>query len=308
MAQQSITADPAADSMSAYLAEIGRTPLLTAREERDLGRTIDAGQAAAEALAAGVPEADRPRHEELVAAGERARERFVQANLRLVVSIANRYRTGLTGLEALDLFQEGNIGLIRAVEKFDWRKGFKFSTYATWWIRQAVQRALLEKGRPLRVSSRVNDAAITINRIESDFYAETGRRPSEDELAVRAGMDFDLVREVRSIARVTSLEQPIGEDGAVVADFIQVDEEEGPEDAAVRRDGGAALQRAIARLGDREQLILRRRYGFHDEVPRTLGEIGDILGLTPERVHQLEKAALCRLRHPSFGLREADLV
>ncbi len=308
MAQRMSTTDLAPDSVTAYLEEIGRTPLLTAAEEIELGRTIDAGREAAERLATATSALERRRLQRLVEEGQRARDHFVQANLRLVVSIANRYRTGLTAIDLVDLFQEGNIGLIRAVEKFDWRKGFKFSSYATWWIRQAIQRALLEKGRPLRVSSRIHDAAITVNRIDGELQAELGRRPSVAELADRSGVAADVVREVHSVANVTSLEHPIGEDGAVIGDFIELDDAEGPEDVAVRVDGSAALQRAIARLGEREQLILRRRYGFHDEVPRTLAEIGELLQLTPERVHQLEKAALCRLRHPSFGLREKDLM
>jgi RNA polymerase primary sigma factor len=306
--QRTINRDLTTDSVSAYLDEIGRTPLLTAEDERELGRAIEAGREAREQLNAAATAAERQRLQGVIRQGDQAKERFIHANLRLVVSIANRYRVGLTGVDLLDLFQEGNIGLIRAVEKFDWRKGFKSSTYGTWWIRQAVQRALLEKGRPLRVSSRVHDAAITVNRMDADLHAEMGRRPSVEELAERSGLALDLVKEVRAVASVTSLQQPIGEDGAVVGDFIELDDEHGPEDIAVRVDALAELERAIARLGEREQLILRRRYGFHDEVPRTLGEIGKILNLTPERVHQIEKAALCRLRHPSFGLREHDLM
>ncbi len=308
MAQRNTSPEITTDSVSAYLAEIGRTPLLTADDEIELARRIEAGRQAHEQLDSTSEPDERRRLTLLVQRGERARDRFVEANLRLVVSIANRYRTGLSGLDLLDLFQEGNIGLMRAVEKFDWRKGFKFSTYATWWIRQAVQRALLEKGRSLRISSRLHDASITLNRVEADFKAETGRNPSVEELVERSGLSTSVVEEVRAVANVTSLEQPIGEDGAVIGDFIEVDDEDGPEDVAMRIDSSVALERAIGRLGEREQLILRRRYGFHDQVPRTLAEIGEILHLTPERVHQLEKAALCRLRHPSFGLREQDLL
>ncbi len=301
--------DVAADPVARYLDEIGRTPLLTSEEEIDLARTIEAGKEAAKQLRSGsVGSGDRDQLETAVAAGRAARDHFVRANLRLVVSIASRYRSGLTGLDLLDLFQEGNIGLMRAVEKYDWRRGFKFSTYATWWIRQAVQRALLEKGRPLRISSRLHDAAIAVKRAEAEHQAETGRRPGIEELVERSGLPHALVDEVRGVAEVTSLESPIGENGAVLGDFVALDGGESPELVAVAADRSQRLRSAIARLGPRERVIMLRRFGFHDDVPRTLAEIGAVLGLSAERVYQLERAALCRLRHPSFGLRERDLL
>ncbi len=160
----------------------------------------------------------------------------------------------------------------------------------------------------MRVPPRVHDAGVTLKSLSSQFQAELGRVPTVDELAERSGIDPALVEEALSVADVTSLEAPIGDEGAMLGDFVEIEGEAGPEDAAVDADVSRDLRRAIDRLGERERLILLRRFGFHDEVPRTRAEIGEILGVTAERIHQLEKAALCRLRHPAFGLRERDLV
>jgi RNA polymerase sigma factor (sigma-70 family) len=300
--------DATGDSLSQYLAEIGRAPLLTPAEEVELARAIEAGREAARALEAALTPTERRRLRELVDEGAAARDRFLESNLRLVVSIAKRYRNGVPGLDLLDLIQEGNLGLVRAVEKYDWRKGFKFSTYATWWIRQAVQRALLEKGRPVRVPPRVHDAVVTLRSIGDQVHAEGGRRPTPAELAEHSGIDIALVEEALAVSGVTSLEAPVGEDGAVVGDFVELAGDEDPEESALTADVSRELREAIDRLGEREQLIMLHRFGFHDDVPRTRAEIGELLGISAERVHQLEKAALCRLRHPAFGLRERDLL
>ena len=297
-----------ADSLARYLDEIGRAPLLTAEDEVRLGRAIEDGRQAAEALPANASLPERRRLRREIQAGNEARDRFIESNLRLVVSIAKRYRPNANRMDLLDLVQEGNLGLIRAVEKFDWRKGFKFSTYATWWIRQAVQRSLLEKGNPLRVPSRVHDAAVAIHGIRSQFQAGEGRLPSAEELAELSGIEVELVSEALAVGQVASLESPIGEDGAVLGDFVQLADEDGPEDHAVNAGVSDDLRRAIGRLDEREQLIMLRRFGFHDEIPHARAEIGAELGITPERIQQLEKAALTRLRHPAFGLREEDLV
>ncbi len=300
--------ESSADSLAMYLDEIGRAPLLTAEEEVELGRAIEDGRAAEEKLKDAKKTSERRFLQRQVNAGQDARDRFIEANLRLVVSIAKRYRPSVTGMDLLDLIQEGNFGLMRAVEKFDWRKGFKFSTYATWWIRQAVQRSLLEKGSPVRVPSRVHDAAVTIHGMRSRFQAEQGRTPSLEELAEHSGLDVELVAEALAVGSVASLEAPIGEDGAVLGDFVEMEEEAGPEDLAVNAGVSDDLRKAIDRLDERERIIMLRRFGFHDEVPHARAEIGAVLGVSPERVHQIEKAALTRLRHPAFGLRESDLV
>ncbi len=303
-----LPSEGASDSLTMYLAEIGRAPLLSAEDEVALARAMETGREAAAKLATTRDLATRRTLESQIEAGRNARDRFLESNLRLVVSVAKRYRTGLTGIDLLDLIQEGNLGLVRAVDKFDWRRGFKFSTYGTWWIRQAVQRAMLEKGRPLRVPPRVHDAAVSLHAIRAQFQAERGRTASVAELAERSGMDVGLVEEALSVGDVTSLESPVGEDGAVLGDFIELADEPSPEEIAVTSGVSQELRKAIERLGERERLILLRRFGFHDEVPRTRAEIGELIGLTAERIHQLEKAALCRLRHPAFGLRESDLT
>ena len=300
--------ESSADSLAVYLDEIGRAPLLTAEEEVELGRAIDEGRAAEEKLEAAEKVTERRFLQRQINAGQEARDRFIEANLRLVVSIAKRYRPSANGLDLLDLVQEGNFGLIRAVEKFDWRKGFKFSTYATWWIRQSVQRALLEKGSSMRVPSRVHDAAVTIHGMRAQFQALQGRTPLLEELAELSGLDIELVAEALAVGSVASLESPIGEDGAVLGDFVEMEDDEGPEALAVNAGVSDDLRNALGRLDERERLIMLRRFGFHDEVPHARAEIGAVLGVSPERVQQIEKAALTRLRHPAFGLRESDLV
>ncbi len=296
-------------SLDAYLDRIGATPLLTASEEVELAQLIDAGREAAtrlDASATAPSPAERSRLEATVRRSERARNRFLEANLRLVVSVAKRYRGN--GVDLLDLIQEGNLGLVRAVDKFDWRKGFKFSTYATWWIRQAVSRALLEKSRSIRLPARVHDAALTINGFTTRFLAEHGRHPTIEETASGSGVERDLVEEAIGAVAVTSLDAPVGEDGAVMGDFVELSDGEDPDRTVVARAVSGELRRVLARLSDREQLILTKRFGFEDGVPRTLAEIGEILGFTAARVGQLEKLALSRLRHPAFGLRESDLL
>ena len=290
-----------------YLEEIGRAPLLTADEEVTLARAIEAGH---DALAEidGASATRRAELRRVVTAAERARTRFLESNLRLVVSIAKRYRRASAGIDLLDLIQEGNLGLVRAVEKFDWRKGFKFSTYATWWIRQAITRALLEKGRMIRVPSRVHDALVVLGRAEVDFQAEHGRAPTPGELAERSGIDLEIVIEATAFADVASLETPVGEDGATLGTFIHMEGEEGPEDVAVLAEISVELRQAIGRLDERERFIVSSRFGLSEGHPMTRVEIGERLRLTPERIGQIEKRALSRLRHPSFGLMEGDFL
>jgi RNA polymerase primary sigma factor len=239
--------------------------------------------------------------------GSQAKDDFLTANLRLVVANARRY-ANTSGIDFLDLIQEGNLGLIRAVEKFDWRKGFKFSTYATWWIRQAITRAIADKSRTVRIPVHLHDTLAAVRAAQASLKAELGRDPKPDEIAEEAGVTVDKVELALSVADTVSLEQPIGEDGAQLGDFIEDEDAADPVAMTEEMDVANSLRESIERLPDREGRILALRYGFYDGVPRTLEEIGDEFNLTRERIRQLEKLALCRLRHPSFGIREADLV
>jgi RNA polymerase sigma factor (sigma-70 family) len=296
------------DSLSRYLAEIADHDLLTADQEVELAQAIEAGTSAAEKLAAtAVRGAERVRRERAVRRGKEAKDQFVQGNLRLVVSQAKRYRSQ-HGVEFIDLIQEGNLGLIRAVEKFDWRKGFKFSTYATWWIRQAMQRAVAEKSRTVRLPNSLHDVLLTLNGTRNRLLSELGREPTEDELAFESGLDLGAVREAQLVAESVSLESPIGEDGATLGDFVAHDDEDDPVAEAERVSVIESLREAIERLPHREGYIVAQRCGFDDGVPRTHEEIGAKLDLGPTRVRAIEKVALSRLRHPAFGLRQEAYV
>ncbi len=292
------------DSLTRYLNEISYHELLTADEEVELAQAIEAGRDAEERLAAvSVRGAEKTRLERAARKGREAKDRFVQANLRLVVSQAKRYRSQY-GIEFIDLIQEGNLGLIRAVEKFDWRKGFKFSTYATWWIRQAMQRAVAEKSRTVRLPNSLHDTLVTLNGARNRLLSELGREPTEEELAHESGLTVEAVYEAQLVADSVSLESPVGEDGAVLGDFVAHDDEEDPVAETERAAVIEALREAIGRLPEREAYILSMRVGFEDGLPRTHEEIGGNLGLGPTRVRSIEKMALSKLRHPAFGLRE----
>ncbi|MEN8234828.1 MAG: sigma-70 family RNA polymerase sigma factor [Actinomycetota bacterium] len=297
------------DLVSQYLTAIGEYELLTAEKEVDYAQKIESGQMAQDRLDAG----DYKGRAEQIALrrqgrrGQEAKDAFLTANLRLVVANARRY-ANTSGIDFLDLIQEGNLGLIRAVEKFDWRKGFKFSTYATWWIRQAITRAIADKSRTVRIPVHLHDTLAAVRAAQASLKAELGRDPKPEEIAEEAGVDVMKVELALSVADTVSLEQPIGEDGAQLGDFIEDEEAVDPVRVTEELDIANSLRKSIERLPEREGRILALRYGFYDGVPRTLEEIGDEFDLTRERIRQLEKLALCRLRHPSFGIREQDLV
>jgi RNA polymerase primary sigma factor len=297
------------DLVSQYLTAIGEYELLTAEREVEYAQKIESGSTAEEKLSAGT---FKDKTEQMILRrkarhGREAKDAFLTANLRLVVANARRY-ANTSGIDFLDLIQEGNLGLIRAVEKFDWRKGFKFSTYATWWIRQAITRAIADKSRTVRIPVHLHDTLAAVRAAQASLKAELGRDPRPEEIAEEAGVEVAKVELALGVADTVSLEQPVGEDGAQLGDFIEDEDAVDPVKVTEEMDIADSLRRSIERLPDREGRILALRYGFYDGVPRTLEEIGDEFNLTRERIRQLEKLALCRLRHPSFGIREQDLL
>jgi RNA polymerase primary sigma factor len=297
------------DLVSQYLTAIGEYELLTAEQEVELAQMIESGEEAGIRIEKGEFKDKKQEIElrRLERKGREAKDAFLTANLRLVVANARRY-ANTSGIDFLDLIQEGNLGLIRAVEKFDWRKGFKFSTYATWWIRQAITRAIADKSRTVRIPVHLHDTLAAVRAAQASLKAELGRDPRPEEIAEEAGVTVDKVELALGVADTVSLEQPIGEDGAQLGDFIEDADAADPVQITEEIDVADSLRKSIDRLPQREGRILALRYGFYDGVPRTLEEIGDEFNLTRERIRQLEKLALCRLRHPSFGIREQDLV
>jgi len=289
------------DSVHTYLKSIGRTSLLTAEQEVDLAKRIEAGLFAEHKLDTG-PDltADLRRELELVAEdGRRAKSHMLEANLRLVVSVAKKYSD--RGLSLLDVVQEGNLGLIRAVEKFDYTKGYKFSTYAMWWIRQAIQRGFADSARTIRLPVHVLEMLSKLSRVERDMHQRLGREPTPEELAVELDRTPDQIEELlRTSRQPISLDSTIGEDGETsIGDLIEdVDAPEASE-LVDRQLMAEQLRSALDALTPREATIMAMRFGLYDGNPHTLDEIGRALGLTRERIRQLEKQSLSKLRHPS---------
>jgi RNA polymerase primary sigma factor len=289
------------DSVHTYLKSIGRTSLLTAEQEVDLAKRIEAGLFAEHKLDSApdlTPEARRDL--EMVAEdGRRAKAHMLEANLRLVVSVAKKYSD--RGLSLLDVVQEGNLGLIRAVEKFDYTKGYKFSTYAMWWIRQAIQRGFADSARTIRLPVHVLEMLSKLSRVERDMHQKLGREPTPEELAVELDRTPDQIEELlRTSRQPISLDSTIGEDGETsIGDLIEdVDAPEASE-LVDRQLMAEQLRSALDALTPREATIMAMRFGLYDGNPHTLDEIGRALGLTRERIRQLEKQSLSKLRHPS---------
>ncbi|MGD0374414.1 MAG: RNA polymerase sigma factor [Streptosporangiaceae bacterium] len=289
------------DSVHTYLKSIGRTSLLTAEQEVDLAKRIEAGLFAEHKLETdkGLSKSYRRDLEAVAQDGRRAKAHMLEANLRLVVSVAKKYSD--RGLSLLDVVQEGNLGLIRAVEKFDYTKGYKFSTYAMWWIRQAIQRGFADSARTIRLPVHVLEMLSKLSRVERDMHQRLGREPTPEELAVELDRTPDQIEELlRTSRQPISLDSTIGEDGETsIGDLIEdIDAPEASElvDRQLMAD---QLRHALDALTPREATIMAMRFGLYDGNPHTLDEIGKALGLTRERIRQLEKQSLSKLRHPS---------
>ncbi|UQA87072.1 RNA polymerase sigma factor [Gardnerella vaginalis] len=292
------TADPVKD----YLKQIGRVSLLNAEQEVDLSERIEAGLYAQHLLDTQIDQMEFKRKRELkwaAADGKKAKDHLLEANLRLVVSLAKRY-TG-RGMLFLDLIQEGNLGLIRAVEKFDWKKGFKFSTYATWWIRQAITRAMADQARTIRVPVHMVEVINKLSRVQRQMLQDLGREPTPDELARELDMPVEKVQEVQKYGREPiSLHTPLGEDGdSEFGDLIEDTDAIAPSDAVAFSLLQEQFRQVLETLSPREAGVIKMRYGLEDGQPKTLDDIGRVYGVTRERIRQIESKTMSKLRHPS---------
>ncbi|MEU3500971.1 RNA polymerase sigma factor [Streptomyces hundungensis] len=297
------TGGPSSDLFRQYLREIGRIPLLTAAEEVELARRVEAGLFAEEKLTS-TPDLDSQLAldlDKLVVMGRMAKRRLIEANLRLVVSVAKRY-VG-RGLTMLDLVQEGNLGLIRAVEKFDYARGYKFSTYATWWIRQAMSRALADQARTIRVPVHVVELINRVVRVQRRMLQERGYEPTPDEVAAHLDLTPERVGEVLRLAQEpVSLHAPVGEeDDVALGDLIEDGDAASPVESAAFLLLRQHLEAVLSTLGERERKVVQLRYGLADGRPRTLEEIGRIFGVTRERIRQIESKTLNKLRDHAFA-------
>jgi RNA polymerase sigma factor (sigma-70 family) len=299
------------DPVRQYLDAAGRYELLTAEEEADLAKRYLAGLEATAMLedeSLRLAPRARARLNAIRRDGDRAKETMVRSNLRLVVSQAKNW-VG-RDMDMIELIQEGNLGLIRAVEKFDHTKGYKFSTYAVWWIRQALQRGVAGKARTIRVPSHVWETSAKLRRVEVDLRQKFGRDPEDAEIAEHAGVTVERIHEVReALQRASSLDRPVGEEGdttlgELIADVSATD----PDVSVAADDARVRIERVLSHLDERDRRILELRFGFLDGEPRTLDEIGQVFGMSRERIRQLEKQALARLRHPASGDQLAPLL
>jgi len=298
------------DPVRMYLKEIGKVPLLTAEQEVRLAQRLEAGVLAQERLDAepDLSPETRAGLEAVVTDGVLAKRHLIEANLRLVVSIAKRYVN--RGMALLDLVQEGNLGLMRAVEKFDYTKGFKFSTYATWWIRQAITRAIADQARTIRIPVHMVETMNKVLRIQRQMLQELGREPTVDEVAAKVDLSPDRVRDIQRIAlEPLSLETPVGEeDDSFLGDFVADDSAISPDSAAERERLKAEIEMAMLELNPREQQVMRLRFGLEDGQIRTLEEVGREFGVTRERIRQIESKTLAKLRHPTRSQRLRDYL
>jgi len=302
------------DPVKTYLREIGKVPLLTKEDEVELAMAMEAGVEAAERLTHAhlseehgiglLSEEAKQELEKLVEKGEAARERLTVSNLRLVVSIAKRYMN--RGLSFLDLIQEGNMGLMKAVEKFDYTRGYKFSTYATWWIRQAITRAIADQSRTIRVPVHMIETVRELNRVKREYIQAHGAAPTLEDLSLITDMSIDKIKKVENVSQYTaSLERPIGdEDEDTLGDFIEDPSSPSPTKETFRMFLKEQLNHALGQLDEREREILKLRYGLDDDHPRTLKDVSLKFNITRERVRQIEIKAIEKLKHPS---RRAEL-
>ena len=291
------------DPIKQYLKEIGRFPLLTAEEEADLAKKVEAGKEAEEKLASSkkISAKERARLNKIIDTAKQARNTLSECNLRLVVSIAKRYVS--RGLTFLDLCQEGNLGLMKAVDKFDWRRGYKFSTYATWWIKQSVTRAIADQSRTIRIPVHMVETINKMHRAMRILTQENGREPSVKELADFLEIEENKVREIMEVERdPSSLEMPVGEEEeSSLGDFIEDEKSLKPEEITERRMLQQDIDKVLANLSPKEATIIELRYGLHGNKPCTLEELGKIFGVTRERIRQIESAALRKMRVPARG-------
>jgi RNA polymerase primary sigma factor len=297
------------DLVRQYLREIGQYPLLTDVQEVELARAIEEGERAFEKYDKAKKLTDRQRValETQIRAGRAAKRRFIQSNLRLVVSIAKKYSAA--GLPLLDLIQEGNLGLMRAVEKFDYQRGFKFSTYATWWIRQAITRAIADKAHTIRIPVHMVETLYRVRKVQSELLEKLGREPTIEEIAEGSDLSPEKVREAfRVLPEPVSLHEPVGDEDAELGDFIEDEDVEGPFQAAAVALRQEDLWDMLGSLSDRERKVLALRFGLVTGEPRTLEEVGREFNLTRERIRQIEAKALAKLRHPSTPGKLRDMV
>jgi RNA polymerase primary sigma factor len=305
MSKRSIEREVSDEAIRQYLDGIGTYDLLTAEDEVRLAKAIENGRKAEIALENEKDPTKRRKLHQMVRAGEEARQTFIRSNLRLVVSIAKRYSRAR--LPFLDLVQEGNLGLIRAVEKFEYRKGFKFSTYATWWIRQAITRAIADKSRTIRVPVHMMDTINQMQTAETNLTKRLGRKPTDAELAEESGLTVEKIIAARKVApEPVSIFEPVGEDNTTLGDFIEDTEAIAPFELIASKLNIEQLGHVLERLNDRERTIIEMRYGLGEREPATLDEVGRHFNVTRERIRQIEAKALAKMRHPSTpdGLRE----